>query len=354
MIRKKGVLKRGRVSRKLSLIKKTRPPHQNLLQKAYMKGEYYGRAYRNNEAEESHQEINKLWAGWYQRQRSKHTSWRQYDAYAEAFLHGFYRESGIQERNWILLPTQKTTAAILSVKNEEKTIKDVLHQLDRLPLAERIVVVSGSDDGSLDVIKKHHTRPIIIHYEAELGYDVGRAIGAKAANSEILLFLGGDVKVSAKNLVPFIAAIEQGNDIAVNNISPFVRLYGNRDSVSMVKEFVNRAFGKPKLAANSLTTVPYAMSQKAAQVIGYSNLAVPPLAQAIAIHSHLKIAAPASVDVINKNKVRVSNTGLDKEVANMIIGDYVEALHLAMKQRGERLFFPDKMRKRHLARGGIR
>ncbi|UUZ89541.1 glycosyltransferase [Paenibacillus sp. P25] len=245
------------------------------------------------------------------------------------------------------LPTRKKVAAIVCVMNESHAIGKVLDELDRLPLHEIIVVINGSTDPSFDRVRAHPAAPVIIHYDEPLGHDVGRSIGAKASQSDILLFLDGDTPVSYRKLLSFIRAIDKGADVALNDISPFIHRFHRRDSVSVIKEFVNRAMGRSDLMANSMTAVPHALSRAAVEAIGIENLSVPPLAQTIALSKRLKVTAPASVNVVRISSI----TRAHSPVTELVIGDHLEALHEAMRLGGTRLRFKDHMRKRHLAGG---
>ncbi|CAM4080796.1 glycosyltransferase [Paenibacillus alkaliterrae] len=247
------------------------------------------------------------------------------------------------------MPTNRSVAAIVSVMNEEATIVSVLEQLQRLPLNEIIVVVNGSRDRTLEKARQH-SQAMIVYYPDPLGHDVGRAIGAKLSHSDILLFLDGDFAVRAEDLVPFIHAVDQGTDIALNNITPYLPSFSHWDSVTIMKRFLNLSLNRSDLHANSMTAVPHAMSRAVVEQIGYSELMVPPKAQVRAIMAGLRIAAPASVNVVSKNKMRKNNRGMDNPVARMIVGDHVEAVELAMQHTGNRLNFPDKVRKRQYTR----
>ncbi|MFD0710688.1 glycosyltransferase family 2 protein [Paenibacillus sp. GCM10027626] len=289
--------------------------------------------------------VNALWNRWYH--SNKHLPWNAYHTAAAKFIEGYCKHAGGYFGNGVLLPTDKTVAAIVTVMNEKDTIPSVLEQLHRLPLHEMIFIVNGSTDESFEMLR-NQSRATIVHYHHALGHDVGRAIGAKLAESEILLFLDGDFPVFAEHLLPFIAAIGQGADIALNNISPYIGLFSNRDDVTIVKEFINRSMARADLGANSLTAIPHAMKKQAAQLIGYANLAVPPKAQVLAIQQGLKINSPASVDVISTNRQRKRNVGRSNAVSELIIGDHIEALKTAFDMRGPRMSFPDRIRNRQL------
>lgn len=290
---------------------------------------------------------------WVKRASSQllHSNVRSYEAASRGYVKGYCRASKMSVPDWVLMPTERSVGAIVSVMNEERTIVKVLEQLNRLPLDELIIIVNGSSDHTLEKVRAH-SHALIIHYPDPLGHDVGRAIGAKLAHSDILLFLDGDFVVSAEKLLPFISDVERGSDLALNNITPYLPQFSRWDSVTVMKRFLNMTLQRPDLNANSLTAVPHALSRNALQHIGCSELMVPPKAQVNAILTGLKITAPASINVVTVNKIRRHNKGENNPVARMIVGDHVEALQFAMKLKGERIVFPDVIRKRQFLRGG--
>lgn len=252
----------------------------------------------------------------------------------------------------VSIPLDRSVGVVVTAMNEEGTIGKVLGELNRLPLHEVIVVINGSTDGTYREARQAvGPNGLILHYPEPLGYDVGRAVGARAAQSDILLFLDGDFAVPAEQLVPFILAVGRGADVALNNLKPYGGMFAHRDDVSMMKEFLNRSLGRAELGMNSMTAVPHALSRKAVETIGYARLAVPPLAQAAAIRNGLKMTSPGSVNVYRSNRVRQQNTGERNPVARMIVGDHLEALIGPMESEGSRLGYPDGIRKRAFAAG---
>lgn len=299
------------------------------------------------------QTMNSCWNRWLRVRRLADMDARALEPVGKKYAEGFAEAAGLDAPNWVPIPTERKVGAVVTAMNEEKTLPGVLAQLERLPLCEIIVVINGSTDHSFAVARRHR-RTTVICYPDALGHDVGRAIGAKASVSDIVLFLDGDFPVMAEHLVPFIADIEKGTDVALNDITPYMGLFAQRDAVTVMKEFMNRSLGRSDLAANSLTAVPHALSRRAIEMIGYENLAVPPKAQAKAIRMGLKIRAPMSVDVISRNRLRgAMNVGLANPVSEMIIGDHIEALDLLMRSEGSRLSFRDVIRRREWAGGNV-
>lgn len=254
-----------------------------------------------------------------------------------AYRRGYAAAAGLNTP-WIPLPLSGSASAIVTASNEEKTLPAVVAELRKLPLQEIIVVLNGCNDGSFTAVDRD-PRITRLSFPERLGHDVGRAIGAAAATGDILLFTDGDLSVAAEDLAAFLIAIDQGEDLALNDLSPYLPPFSQQDEVTRCKAFLNLALGRPDLKANSLTAVPNALSRRFLRTVGTAALIVPPKAQALALARGLKAAAPISVDVIRKNRIRTSNSGTGNAVAQMIVGDHMEALGEVMKTEGIRLRF---------------
>ncbi|TDF97746.1 glycosyltransferase [Paenibacillus piri] len=251
-----------------------------------------------------------------------------------------------------MLPTAQSVAAIVAVMNEERTIANIMKQLNRLPFDEVFVIVNGTSDRSF-LKARQASQAVIAAYPEPLGHDVGRALGAKLAQSDILLFLDGDMVLHAEDLISFIGGVESGLDVALNNITPYMRVFAKRDSVTHMKQFLNASLDRPDLEANSMTAVPHALSRKTVATLGIPNLMVPPKAQALAVHHGLRVGIAGSIDVIRSNKRRKHNTGKKNRLAELIIGDHLEALKAVGGLTGERLAFVDNLRSRAGAGGEV-
>jgi glycosyltransferase involved in cell wall biosynthesis len=243
-------------------------------------------------------------------------------------------------------------AAVVAASNEAATLPDVLLELSKLAIDEIIVVLNGCSDNSLAAVRRACPEAVVIHYPNPLGYDVGRAIGARFTDADVVLFVDGDFVIPAEKLAPFLSAVEQGADVALNDISPFIGKFSQWDDVSRIKLFMNHVIGHPEWRANSMTAVPHALSRRAIRVIGVNALCVPPLALAECAAAGLIIRIAGRVNVTSNNRIRTYNTGSGNRVARMIIGDHVEALCSQMNKRGERLSYQDTVRNRLAASGG--
>jgi glycosyltransferase involved in cell wall biosynthesis len=246
-----------------------------------------------------------------------------------------------------LLQNSRHLSVIIPVADEEETIGSVLQQVKRLLPKEIIAIVNGYKDRTLEICLTHDVT--CYSYPFTLGHDVGRAIGAREASGDVLLFLDGDVVFHAEELQPFVDACYLDVDIALNNVNPFYTDASKVDAVSMAKLFVNRMLLRPDLGYSSLTAIPHAMKKSVADRIGYENLVVPPKAQAMAILHGCRVEHVHSVNVFNGvNKNRVYNSQKTNLVQQLILGDHVEALKFAQDVKSERLFFSDQLRQRQV------
>lgn len=230
----------------------------------------------------------------------------------------------------------RTAAAVVAACNEEETIADVLHELKRLPLQEIIVVLNGCSDRTYSRALEI-PGVLIVNIPEKLGYDVGRGIGARLSTADSILFVDSDMVIPAEELYPFLSAIDQGYDVALNHLNPLLPPFKRQDNVTRCKGFLNRLLKRPDLGSNSMTAVPHALSRRGLEEIGAEALAVPPLAQAAAILKGMKVAPVHTVDVLTRNKRRNSlNEGKGNPVEALIVGDHAEAVAyvLSMTRRG--------------------
>ncbi|RBP88740.1 glycosyl transferase family 2 [Cytobacillus firmus] len=244
------------------------------------------------------------------------------------------------------MSTMRKVSVIIPIKNEEEKLEMILNEVKKLNPLEIITVINGSIDKSEEIAQAMECKVIV--YEDALGHDIGRAIGAFYAKGDILLFLDGDILISNKNLYPFIDAIEQGHDIALNNLELIMNTKERPHSVSVVKKALNELFGYDELTINSMVAVPHAISRHALQEVNWRSLANPPLAQAIAMSKKLSIVAPEYVDVISRNKIR-PDIHIEKSsespynwIEDVIFGDHLSAVHYLITEKGKRGGHPDK------------
>lgn len=265
------------------------------------------------------------------------TTYKAIRKLGDAYMSGFTSAYPDEIPSYVLLPSRRRLAVVLSAYNEHEEIGAVLAQLDRLTVDEVFVIENGSTDLTYEALHSASADITIVHYPQRLGYDIGRAVGTKLAQADALLFTDSDIAISAEQLGAFLWAIEQGTDVALNDLRPLMGKFHEQDRVSHCKTWLNTVLGREDLEMNSMTAIPHALSRRAIDTIGVEHLCTPPRAQAIALMQGLHVQSVEVVDVISNNRLRATNVGTDNPVAELILGDHVEAIQAIWEHRGERL-----------------
>lgn len=224
-------------------------------------------------------------------------------------------------------------SVIVPIMNERRTLARVLREAAKVhPNAEVIAVVNGSTDGSLKIARRSGAKVIV--FPRALGHDVGRSIGAREARGQILLFIDADMVIPASVLRSFVDAVASGTDVALNDYSGPTRRV-DVHGVVLAKHALNALLNRPDLKGASMTAIPHALSRHALEKIGSPALAVPPLAQAMAIHANLNIARVRHVDVGRLNPLRVKRERKES-LEPLIIGDHLEAIQWMLRNSDSR------------------
>lgn len=242
---------------------------------------------------------------------------------------------------------EPAVSVIIPVMNERRLLGNVIREAAKVhPKTEVIVIANGCSDGSAELARK--LGAIVLEYAEPLGHDVPRAIGAKHAKGDVLLFIDGDMVIPAAELRPFVGCILAGSDVALNSYNGPVQ---TRDvhPVINAKYMLNSLLSRADLKGASLTAVPHALSRTAAEQLGYGRLARPPVAQAAAVLAGFKVTPAHFVDVGRLNRRRKRHGHKDTLIP-VIVGDHMEAVNLILERLGNRGGFSDLGRLRERAR----
>ncbi|MFD1676580.1 glycosyltransferase [Alicyclobacillus fodiniaquatilis] len=248
-----------------------------------------------------------------------------------------------------VLPRSSVDTAVIVPTQGEETLRQVLKELRRLHLDQVRLVLNGTSDTTLPDVKGLSVQ--VDHYRDPVGHDVGRAIGCMQVDAAKYFFTDADIILPKAQVQPFLAALDEGVDIALNHLDAILAKRRQIDPPSIVKRFLNIACERPDLGVASLTAVPHAVSRRTVEQIGAEAFAVPPVAQVKAILAGLKVMAVHPVDVIHTNAARphLHDKSVGRPLQKLIIGDYVEAIHCLQQTLGDRGAFPDNVRRRTIA-----
>ncbi|QOR35721.1 glycosyltransferase [Clostridium sp. 'deep sea'] len=241
-----------------------------------------------------------------------------------------------------------TIHAFIAAKNEEATIVNVIENAFKAGVHKVIVVANGCTDNT--ALLALNCGAEVIEFKYALGYDVGRSIGLKHAPGDINIVLDADFVLQPEDLKPFIYAVANGVDIALNDLNPLYSKYAKLDKISILKYTLNLIIDRSYLGINSLTAVPHALSRKAVNILTAKSFAIPPKALVKAALNDLNIQAISTVDVFKPNIIRPQihqNNGIDL-AEELIIGDHLEAINYYLFKTNWRGGRTDLGRKREL------
>ncbi|MDS9471019.1 glycosyltransferase [Sporosarcina pasteurii] len=224
-------------------------------------------------------------------------------------------------------PFHYGVTAIIPASNEEDTIGPVIKSALNAGASQVVVVENGSIDNTAKIAKEAGAQ--VVSFPYRIGHDVGRSVGAINYPSSYYLFLDGDMVISSRELKQFITAVTKNDvDVALNDLSLMLKGKRSWDEVTWSKYFLNTSLKREDLNVNTLTAVPHALSNRALEIIGPENLAVPTVGMVRAVLSGLNVQAIREVDVISKNKVR-SDHRSDKGnlTEQLIVGDMCQGLY---------------------------
>lgn len=107
-----------------------------------------------------------------------------------------------------------TVSVIIPARNESAALSGCLRGvLDALPGAEIIVVDDGSTDATVAIASEHGAR--VISHPYPKGNGAAVKTGARAARSDILVFMDADGQHRPEDIPKLLAKLEEGFDMAV-------------------------------------------------------------------------------------------------------------------------------------------
>jgi len=238
-------------------------------------------------------------------------------------------------------------AAIIPAENEALTISKVIQTLLAAGVDLVIPVLNGCRDNSLAVIKhlgQGRVQPV--NFQEPLGIDVPRAVGAALAyerGAETILFVDGDMAGEIGDALAGLVEKVRKNDaqLALTNCYP---PDGPAVSSSLagylikVRILLNRTIGLEKeLGSASPAHGPHAVSRAFLEQIPVRELAVPPVALALAAKKGLRAAIGASIPHRQLGSPQKDPAHCHR-IAETIIGDCLEALQMYQGKQRSRSF----------------
>jgi len=247
-------------------------------------------------------------------------------------------------------------AAVVCVPAQPALLLSALRPLLKLPLREIVAVVLGEASPALQAAIGAMPKVRALYLPDEKDEWRARAAGAAAADGDVVLFAGGSHPASSKRLAAFLKTCGRGCDVALNRITPQLGIFARWSREFRLAAFLNRALNRRDLGADSLQTLPFALSRRALRALGPEMLENPLKAQAAALRRGLRVRAAASVPLPNTAQPG-AQTGLQNgQAAQARQGDeekLAEAWREALRDGPFRLTFPDRIRMRSVLAEGM-
>ncbi|NMD70479.1 glycosyltransferase [Bacillus sp. DNRA2] len=249
---------------------------------------------------------------------------------------------------------KRLLSIVIPACNEEETISQVIQSCLQLAPFEIIVVANGCTDSTVNIAKNSSPIVKVIQIDSPLGNDVGRAIGADAAQAEVVLFLDADFSIPTAQLELFLSPILTGEtDVVLNDLSSLFHEKKRPHSITVWRQVMNSAIiQKPTIGINSTLSVPHAITKKAIQQIGSKNLAYPILAQLLLMSNPTLAVRHYPIEVIKLNRYRPElhqTNPIQLSISEKrMIGDHLFALHRHLEKTNSRGNFADGDRNRKI------
>ena len=129
-----------------------------------------------------------------------------------------------------------TVSLIIPTLNEAKNLDHVLPAIPDL-VDEVVVVDGGSTDGTLDVVRELRPDAVIV-LEPRPGKGMALEAGFAVATGDILVIMDADGSMDPLDIVPFVAALNAGADVAKG--SRFLQGGGSSD-LTLIRTLGNHA-----------------------------------------------------------------------------------------------------------------
>ena len=226
-------------------------------------------------------------------------------------------------------------AAVVPVKNEAASVQKVLCTLLSLPADLIIPVLNGCTDGSAEKVRElREPRIKPLYFSGALGIDLPRAAGAHRAylaGAQGVLFVDGDMGGEIGDVLHRLAdaVTREGTHLALTDCYPPQALAGLSELATRllsVRLALNRELGLDKdIGTASPSHGPHAVSRTFLERVPVWELAVPPVALALAVKSGLTVRVAATVPHARLGSPR-RDAAHCHYIAETIIGDCLEAL----------------------------
>lgn len=191
----------------------------------------------------------------------------------------------------------KTLSVVLPVYNEEDTLKTVLKQIKKVNVLEIIVIANGCTDASVKIAKEEGCMVKIV--EKRLSPHEARMEGAKAAKGDAVLFVDGDIILSASEIERFVQPLLFGHSDVVLNKWEKTKINAFNRSEMTWSAVLHHALGKPH-RANAYLKAPYGVLLSVLK----NYWEMPPLSLFVTLLTQYRVSSHITIETQGKGSFR--------------------------------------------------
>jgi glycosyltransferase involved in cell wall biosynthesis len=191
----------------------------------------------------------------------------------------------------------KTLSVVLPVYNEEDTLKTVLKQIKKVNVLEIIVIANGCTDASVKIAKEEGCMVKVV--EKRLSPHEARMEGAKAAKGDAVLFVDGDISLSASEIERFVQPLLFGHSDVVLNKWEKTKINAFNRSEMTWSAVLHHALGKPH-RANAYLKAPYGVLLSVLK----NYWEMPPLSLFVTLLTQYRVSSHITIETQGKGSFR--------------------------------------------------
>lgn len=191
----------------------------------------------------------------------------------------------------------KTLSVVLPVYNEEDTLKTVLKQIKKVNVLEIIVIANGCTDASVKIAKEEGCMVKVVG--KRLSPHEARMEGAKAAKGDAVLFVDGDISLSASEIERFVQPLLFGHSDVVLNKWEKTKINAFNRSEMTWSAVLHHALGKPH-RANAYLKAPYGVLLSVLK----NYWEMPPLSLFVTLLTQYRVSSHITIETQGKGSFR--------------------------------------------------
>ncbi|UOB76830.1 glycosyltransferase [Bacillus sp. ZJS3] len=249
---------------------------------------------------------------------------------------------------------QEVDLSVVIVLGEEKSkLNQILSKVQHIKPLEIIIVADDRMSAIQSIPTFVESNVVVIEEKNKWKAPVH---GAKIASGDIVLFLDGEDIIFSVELERFIEPLlKKEQDVILNNIDSvcFEKMSVEWPSIAMVyRKIVNDVLGRMDLKYDSMLSMPYAITKKAIEDIGYDTLQNPVLSQITLIEKGWRLHSSSAITNTSLNNITPNNTSFYKNELTKLevceIKENVKALESWLQRKDDRGNYTDGGRKRDI------